>query len=131
MLAPFSAIIALLVTFPFLGYIILFIISKLLTQNVRRSVHVAVDFSTILFVVSVHNLILVIWHVSIYWIIIMIMMVIALTFVLFHWKTKHEINFRPIFKGIWRTYFLLFTLAYVVLLLFGLLQRITYYLSAA
>lgn len=129
MLATFSAIIALIVTFPFLGYIILFIISKLLTGNVRRSVHFAVDWSTILFVFSVHYLILVIWQESIFGIIMMIMLVIALIFVLVHWKTKHEINFRPLFKGIWRTYFLLFSIAYVVLLIIGLMQRITYYLS--
>lgn len=129
MLTMFSAIIALIVTFPLLGYLILFLISKRLTKNVRRAVSNALDGSVLILLFSVHFLILLIWQKSFFWIIILIMLVIALIFVLIHWKTKHEINFRPIFKGIWRTYFLLFTVAYVGLTLIGLWQRITYYLS--
>ena len=129
MLTTFSTIIALVVTFPLLGSLILFLISKRLTKNVRRAVSTALDGSVLILLFSVHFLILVIWQKSLFWIIILIMMVIALIFVLFHWKTKHEINFRPIFKGIWRTFFLLFAIAYVGLTLFGLWQRITYLLA--
>ena len=48
-----SSIIATFVTIPLLGYIIVFVISKLFTKNHRKSVKIAIDITTLLFVISV------------------------------------------------------------------------------
>ncbi|EIJ81604.1 hypothetical protein PB1_01635 [Bacillus methanolicus PB1] len=126
MSSVFSAVIATIVTIPLLGYLIVFIISKQLTRNHRRSVHLAIDVSTLLLIVSVHYITVVIWEKSFLGIIFITILMTGIIFVIIHWKTKEEIIFLQLFKGIWRFNFLLFFSAYIVLVLYGLIQRVAY-----
>jgi hypothetical protein len=119
-----SSIIATFVTIPLLGYIIVFVISKLLTKNHRKSVKIAIDVTTLLFVISDYYFIKAIWGVSLFWLILLIMMIIAITFVLAHWKINHEIQFIKVFKGFWRFNFLFFGFIYILLLIYGLILRV-------
>lgn len=121
----FSALIATLVTIPLLGYLAVFIISKQITKKHRRSVHIALDVSTFLFILSVHFLIIVIWEKSYLWVILLSLLVTALIFVIIHWRVKQEISLRVMFKGFWRFNFLLYFSVYVVLIIIGLIQRVT------
>ncbi|MBT2687927.1 DUF3397 domain-containing protein [Bacillus sp. ISL-47] len=121
----FSAFIATLVTIPLLGYIAVFIISKQITKNHRRSVHIALDVSTFLFILSVHFLIIVIWDKSYLWMILLSLLVTAVIFVIIQWRVKQEISLRIMFKGFWRFNFLLYFSAYIVLIIIGLVQRVT------
>lgn len=123
--AIISNIIAAIITIPLLGYFLVFIISKLVLKNHRKAVRVAIDLSTLLLVIAVHHLIIVIWHQSYLWLLLILMILIAVVFVIIHWKTKHEILLLPILKGIWRMNFLLFLTAYMFLIAFGLIQRLS------
>ncbi|WP_268874668.1 DUF3397 domain-containing protein [Neobacillus drentensis] len=118
-----SSIISIFFALPFLGFLLVFIITKLVTNNNRKSVHRALDYTTILFVISVHFLIETIWGKSLFWLIILIMILIAMIFVFVHWKVKEEIVLRKVLKGFWRFNFILFLLAYITLTLYGLLHR--------
>jgi hypothetical protein len=119
-----SMIAATFVTVPLAGYLIVFIFSKHLTKNHRRSVHRAIDFSTLLFIISVHFLIMIICEKSFLWLIMLILVILALTFVVIHWKYRQEVDFLRVFRGYWRFNFLLFSLAYLVLIVLGLFQRV-------
>jgi hypothetical protein len=121
----FSAFIATLVTIPLLGYLAVFIISKQITKKHRRSVHIALDVSTFLFILSVHFLIIVIWDQSYLWMILLSLLVTAVIFVIIHWMVKQEISLRVMFKGFWRFNFLLYFTVYVILIIIGLVQRVT------
>ncbi|NHC39624.1 DUF3397 domain-containing protein [Bacillus sp. MM2020_1] len=123
MITFLSSIISIFFALPFLGFLLVFIITKLVTNNNRKSVHRALDYTTILFVISVHFLIQTIWGKSLFWLIILIMILIAMIFVFVHWKVKEEIVLRRVLKGFWRFNFILFLLAYITLTLFGLLHR--------
>lgn len=125
----FSSIIATFVTIPLLGYMLVFIISKQVTRQHRRSVHIALDVSTLLFVISVHYLILAIWEQSYLWVIILVMLFFAIIFVVIHWRVKQEINLPLVFRGYWRFNFLLFFTVYVVLIVIGLVQSVTSFVS--
>jgi hypothetical protein len=118
-----SSIISIFFTIPFLGFAIVFFITKLVTKNTRKSVHKALDYTTILFIISVHFLIVTIWEKSLFWIIILIMILIAMLFVFVHWKVKEEIILKKVMKGFWRFNFLLFLLAYITLTLYGFIHR--------
>lgn len=122
----FSAFVAALITVPMIGYLAVFIISKQITGNHRRSVNYAIDFSTFLLVLSVHFLIITIWERSYFWLILLVLLVLAALFVWIHWKFKKEIVLPKVFKGFWRFNFLLFFSAYIILILFGLVQRVTH-----
>ncbi|MFE8695288.1 DUF3397 domain-containing protein [Cytobacillus sp. FJAT-53684] len=125
----FSSIIATFVTIPLLGYLLVFIVSKQVTKKHRRSVHIALDVSTLLFIFSVHYLILTIWDQNYFWLIILSMLIIAIIFVIIHWRVKQEINFPLVFRGYWRFNFLLFFMAYVVLTVIGLVQSVNSFVS--
>ncbi|MBU8877713.1 DUF3397 domain-containing protein [Bacillus sp. FJAT-29790] len=125
----FSAIVATFVTIPILAYLLVFIISKQVTRQHRRSVHIALDVSTLLFVISVHYLIVTIWAQSYLWVIFLSMLIIAVIFVIIHWRVKQEINFTLIFKGFWRLNFFIFFTAYVVLMVIGLVQSVSAFVS--
>ncbi|KAF0820255.1 hypothetical protein KIS4809_0835 [Bacillus sp. ZZV12-4809] len=121
----FSSLIATLVTIPLLGYLAVFIISKQITKKHKRSVHIALDVSTFLFILSVHYLIIVIWDKSYLWMIFLCLLITAVVFIIIHWRIKQEINMRILFKGFWRFNFLLYFTAYIILILVGVVQRVT------
>ncbi|MEH7122967.1 DUF3397 domain-containing protein [Bacillus sp. JJ1532] len=125
MISFLSSVIAIFVTIPLLGYFLVFIICKQVTRQHKKSVHMALDVSTFLFIISVHFLILAIWEQSFLWIIFLSLLVLAIIFVLLHWKIKHEINLLLVFKGFWRFNFLVFFTAYIVLTVIGLIQSVS------
>jgi hypothetical protein len=122
----FSALVAVLITVPIIGYLAVFIITKQITGNHRRSVNLAIDFSTFLLVLSVHFLTLTIWGKSFFWLILIILFGLAAIFVWIHWQYKEEIVLPKVFKGFWRFNFLLFSSAYIILVLFGLYKRLMF-----
>ncbi|WP_071395438.1 DUF3397 domain-containing protein [Bacillus tuaregi] len=125
----FSSIIATFVTIPLLGYIIVFVISKLITKQHRKAVRIAIDVTTFLFILSVHYFIMAIWDTSFLWVILIIMLLVAIVFVIVHWKVKHEIHFSKVFKGYWRFNFLLFGFIYIILIIYGLVHRVSMSIS--
>jgi len=116
---------ATLITLPLVGYLLIFILNKQITKNHKRSVQRAIDFSTLLLIISNHFLIVVIWGESFLWLIFLILIVLALIFVLYHWKVRQEIEYSRVFKGYWRMNFLLFFFSYLVLIIFGIVQRVS------
>jgi hypothetical protein len=85
----------------------------------------ALDVTTLLLIVCVHYLIIAIWETSLLWLIYIILILTAAAFVVAHWKIKHEIHLTKVFKGFWRFNFLLFSFAYFVLLIYGLILRVS------
>lgn len=117
-----SSIITIFLTVPLFGFFIIYILNKLITKNTRKSFHKALDHSTILFILAVHFLLMTIWGRSFFGLILLILIVIAMVFVIIHWKIKGEIIFTKVFKGFWRFNFLVFFLAYISLSVFGILR---------
>lgn len=108
---------------PLLGFIIIFFLYKMITKNSRKSFHLALDLSTILFILSVHFLTMTIWGESFFGMIVIFLILIAMAFVVVHWKVKGEIVLNKVFKGFWRFNFLIFFFAYITLTVYGLLHR--------
>ncbi len=123
MISILSTVITLFLSIPILGLFLIFMAVKLISKDTHRSVHMALDCSTILFIISVHFLLKTIWGHSFLGFILLVMVLIAMGFVLVHWKLKGEINFKKVIKGFWRFNFLFFFLAYLSLTLFGLVFR--------
>jgi hypothetical protein len=118
-----TAIISIFFTVPLLGFMLVLFLSKLITKNVRKSVHTALDYTTILFIISVHFLIVTILGKSFFWLIILIIILSAMLFSVIHWKVKGEIVFKKVLKAVWRFNFLFFFTAYIGLTVFGLIER--------
>ncbi|MEW9050367.1 MAG: DUF3397 domain-containing protein [Neobacillus sp.] len=123
MTSVISLLLAIFLTIPVLGFILIFILARVITNNLRSSLHKAFDYSTLLFILAVHFLIITIWGKSFLWLIVLFMIIIAMAFAIIHWKVKGEIDFNKVFKGFWRFNFLFFFIAYFTLTVFGLLHR--------
>ncbi|WP_042349037.1 DUF3397 domain-containing protein [Bacillus massiliigorillae] len=120
----FSGFIATLVTFPFIGYIIVFVVTKQITKKHRKSMSVALNCSFILLISSVHFFILSIWQVSLLWAILMIVLLSAMLVVIVHHKVKEEIVIVNVLKGVLRINSFLFSIAYVLLVGYGLVANL-------
>jgi hypothetical protein len=116
-------IITIFFTLPFLGLIIIYFLYKMITNDSRKSFHKALDYSTILFIIAVHFLLIIITGKTLSWLILIILILIAMVFVVVHWKIKGEIILFKVFKGFWRCNFLIFFIAYIFLTFYGLLHR--------
>ncbi|MEQ2529225.1 DUF3397 domain-containing protein [Robertmurraya yapensis] len=121
----FSNIAAIFVTIPILGYVLIFVISKQITKHHRRAVRYALDGSTILFIISVHFLIMTIWEKSFLWLIILLILMIGVAVAFLNWKVKQEIDYNRVFRGFWRFNFLMFFSAYVILIIIGIVQSVS------
>ena len=124
MASVFSTIIAIFVMIPFLGYFISFILAKEILKNHRKAVHVAIDITTFLLIVSVHFIVIAIWETSYLWLIFLIICLIGLVFVIIYWKAKGEIHYPKVIRGFWRINFILFFMAYISLMVTGLILRL-------
>ncbi|AST92153.1 MULTISPECIES: DUF3397 domain-containing protein [Sutcliffiella] len=120
-----ASIIATFVTIPIFTWFLLYFISRSITKNNKRSFQMATDYSTFFFILAVHYLIVIIWDRSLLWLILIVLIIIATVIVLVHYRINQEIKFRKVWKGFWRTNFLLFFFLYFSLAFFGLIKRMT------
>ena len=123
MSAIFSSILTIFFALPILGTILFFIVIKFILKSTKRSLHLALDYTTFLYIISVHFLIVTLWGKSFFWLIILVMLVLAMVFLLVHWKVKEEIIVKRVWKGFWRFNFILFFAAYFLLTFYGLVSR--------
>jgi hypothetical protein len=119
----FSSVLTIFFAVPVLGTILVYTVIKLLLKSTKKALHKALDYTTILYIISVHFLIVTLWEKSFFWLIILVMLLIAMVFVFVHWKVKEEIIVKRVWKGFWRFNFILFFFAYFVLTFYGLVSR--------
>lgn len=119
----FSSAAALFITLPILFYILVFTVIKQLTRNHRKALNAAIYLTTFILIISVHFLIMTIWETSYLFVIILFMLVTAVFFTFLHWKTREEIIYGKVFAGYLRLNFLMFSVFYIGLLLFGIITR--------
>ncbi|WP_160720172.1 DUF3397 domain-containing protein [Bacillus sp. USDA818B3_A] len=119
----FSSVLTIFFAIPILGTILVFTVIKITLKTTKKALHRALDYTTILYIISVHFLIITLWEKSFFWLIILVMLMIAMVFVFVHWKVKQEIIVKRVWKGYWRFNFILFFFAYFLLTLYGLVSR--------
>lgn len=115
---------ATIVTLPVFALIVFYFIARAVTRNNKKSFHLAIDASTLFFILAVHFILIIIWETSFLSLILTVLLVIATVMVLTHYKLKEEIHFKRVFKGFWRLNFLLFFFAYFCLVTFGIIKRV-------
>lgn len=125
----FSTMFATLITVPIFAYFVVFIIAKQMTKKHKKAVRIALDTTTLFFILSVHYLIVTIWHFSLLWLIFIIMILMAMVSLFLQWKFKEEVDYKKVFLGFWRFNFLFFSSAYVILLCIGVVKSVTQSIS--
>ncbi|MBU9712411.1 DUF3397 domain-containing protein [Evansella tamaricis] len=118
---------ATLVTVPILGLYAVYIIAVKSTHNKIFSLKLAVDCTTLLFMVAVYFIIFQIWNVNLTWLFVLFFLITGVAFTLLHWKLYDDINIQKVMKGVWRFQFFVFFLLYFLLLLFGIFSHMYAY----
>lgn len=116
-----STIISVFILLPALLFIVVLSILLLLRKRRQTAFQQAADISTIFFILSVYFLAIIIWDRSLFFPLIVFMI---LCFMLFSWiyrKEKSRFDFIKIFRGFWRLMFLIFFLLYVCLMVYGII----------
>lgn len=124
MVSFFAGIAATIITIPLLGFVLVYIISRIIVKNNRKSFFLSVDITTAFFIIAVHYLLLVIAGKSMLWLILLILFLSILTIVYLSWRKTHEIHTTKTLKRFWRFTFLIASFTYFILMIIGLVQRI-------
>lgn len=122
MISLIASITSFFVLFPYFSYLFIFIICKLITKKQRFSFHLALDVSTLFFILSVHFIMKTIWGISFLGYILLLLIVIGAVLIIYHWKIKQqEINYKKVFQAFWRVNFLVFFGIYFIFSTYGVI----------
>lgn len=119
-----ASFISLIVIIPMLGYLLVFSISKTVTNNHRQSVLLAVDCTTFLLIIAIHFLSKTIWERSFLPFIILLILIIAASYAIYYWRTRDDMEIVKILRGCWRANFLIFFVLYILLFFIGIIKSI-------
>jgi hypothetical protein len=118
-----SGLFATLVTVPIAAFMLTYMLGRKIFKRKKKSFHLAMNISTIFFILSVHFLIMAIWGISYLWIIIIFLLLLKILFMIVYWQKKQDVRIAPVFRLFWRFNFLLFSFTYFGLLIYGLIVR--------
>ena len=122
-------VIVIFLIIPFLFTVILNFVLRKMGLSKNKSFSLAADCTTPLFLISLPVIFKSIWGFSINGIFYAILIFIAIIFTYLEWRSKKEIHIVPLFKKIWRFYFLLFVLLYGIFMIVGFIYWIIQYMS--
>ncbi len=89
----------------------------------------AADVTTLVLFFSVPLSMSSLWGKNFSVFVFIIAILIAIIFTYIDWRTKKEIEVLPLFKKVWRLYFILLTFCYMIIWIIGLVQSIMAYIG--
>lgn len=120
-----TSFIAIMVVVPFLSFFFIFTLAKaVFKRKGRRAFHVAVNGSTIFFIFAVHVLLQAIFRRSYIVELLIFFIVTFMIGIVLYWKKTGDVSLPRTFKLYWKVQFLLFTTAYMGLLIYGMIHRV-------
>ena len=129
MIAFLAYVVAFMGTFPILITFIVFRLSRFLSISQKKSIHIAVNYTTILYIISIS----VIWYllsisnIFLYTIITLLLLFIIAVFIC--WKKYTDLLLATVLKYFWRMTFLFFFLAHLVSLIVGIVSYMMIYFT--
>ncbi|MCM3386655.1 DUF3397 family protein [Ureibacillus chungkukjangi] len=123
----FHYLVSIIIFFPIILFIITYFLGRKGKKSRVKSFGLASDVTTVVLFFSVPLSISSLWEKNYNIIILIIAIVIAMIFTYIDWRTKKEIEVLRLIKKTWRLYFILLTIAFVVIWIVGLIQSIIEY----
>ena len=120
-------LIAVFLFFPFFFTIISLVILKKIGLSKSKAIGIAADLTTPFIIIALPIIVNSIWGWSFSAILLGVLLVIAIIFTYIEWRTQKEINIPLLLRKIWRSYFLLLSILYIVLMIAGFLYWIINY----
>ncbi|MGE8033807.1 hypothetical protein B1B04_02535 [Lysinibacillus sp. KCTC 33748] len=115
---------------PFLLFMIVYLFGRKVKIRGTHAFGVASDVTTLCLYFSVPLAISVLWNVDVSALLVTLTVVMAIIFTYIDWRTKKEIEVKPLLRKIWRFQFLVLSTAYIVICLVGVIRSVIEYLQA-
>lgn len=116
--------IATIILCPIIIFIATLFIFRKMRLNKHKAIGFAADVTTAMLFISVPLAIRGLWDVAIFIPLIVIALVVAIIFTYIDWRTKKEIEIKPLLKKIWRIYFIVLSIAYFLVWAIGLTHSV-------
>ncbi|WP_164669104.1 DUF3397 domain-containing protein [Virgibacillus doumboii] len=113
-----------IITAPVAATVIVYLISFQLYNHRWKAIHKSVNWTTLLYIIAVAVLFRIIFGNSFIGILFVLLISIFIFIAVAQWKINTEVVFNNIFKIFWRICFLLFLFLYIILVIFGIIQRL-------
>ncbi|AVK83051.1 DUF3397 domain-containing protein [Lysinibacillus sp. B2A1] len=122
-------VISVIIFCPILLFVIVYLIGRKVKIRGTHAFGAASDVTTFCLFFSVPLAIGVLWSVNVGVLLVMLALTMAMIFTYIDWRTKKEIEVKPLLKKIWRFQFLVLSTAYVVICVVGIIQSVIEYLQ--
>ncbi len=109
---------------PIIATVIVYIIVLKLSRSSKKAVHIAVNWSTIFYIISTIILIQYLFNTSITGFILIFMLFVLAVIIFYQWKANVDIEIKKAFKILWKICFLLFFILYVTFSIIGIIMEI-------
>lgn len=123
MLQLVTYIIALLITFPLLMTISLYLLSKRWARSKKQAVHVSMQYSAPFYLLSFLVILNEVFASSYLGLVAIFLLILLLLFIIIQWKVTGDIFFRRVWQLFLRTLFLIFFLANGTVILIALILK--------
>lgn len=117
-------ILAAIIIFPIIAFILTLVICRKFKFNKYKAIGLASDVTTVILLFSVPIAVHSLWGQSIWILMLVVLLIIAIIFTYLDWRTKKEIEVQPLLKKIWRVYFLLLGITYFVTWIVGMTHSV-------
>ena len=109
---------------PIIAFVLTLIVCRMLRLDKHKAIGYSADVTTGLLFLAVPIAIRNLWEVSIFIPLFVTAIVVAMIFTYIDWRTKKEIEVKPLLKKVWRVYFILLGITYFLVWVIGLTHSV-------
>ncbi|SOB92359.1 uncharacterized protein DUF3397 [Ureibacillus xyleni] len=120
-------VVSTVILFPIILFLITYFICLKRKITKSKAFGFSADVTTFVLFFSVPLSLTSLWGMNLNVFIFSIAIIIAIIFTYIDWRSKKEIEVLPLFKKVWRLYFILLTICYFLVWIVGLVQSIVKY----
>lgn len=117
-------VLATIILCPILAFIVTLIICRKFRLDRQKAIGYSSDITTGLLLFSVPIAIRALWNLSVVIPVLVTALIVAILITYIDWRTKKEIEVKPLFKKIWRIYFILLSITYFLIWAVGLTHSV-------
>ncbi len=117
-------VLATIILCPILAFIVTLIICRKFRLDRQKAIGYSSDITTGLLLFSVPIAIRALWNLSVVIPVLVTALIVAILITYIDWRTKKEIEIKPLLKKIWRIYFILLSITYFLIWVIGLTHSV-------
>lgn len=103
--------------YPWIIWVILFVVLKKIKHTKQFAFHFASDITTVFLLFAIREIMLALFNIDLGLLVLIFAIILAICMLVYEWKTKDELELQKMLKKIWRILFVILTLVYLGIIL--------------